>query len=80
VTIFWQSFDNVGVVSHIVRLSLDGGNTFTTIADNLPGNAQSFMWVSSQNQVTTQGRIRVVALDAAGNRGRDDSNANFAIF
>ena len=75
VNITWQS---TGAVSHEVKLSRDGGATFTDISPQLSGSAQSFLWIVP-NQSTTQGRIRVAARDAASNRVTDDSNANFTI-
>ena len=75
VNITWQS---TGAVSHEVKLSRDGGATFTDISPQLSGSAQSFLW-TVPNQPTTQGRIRVAARDAASNRVTDDSNTNFTI-
>jgi hypothetical protein len=80
VTIAWRSVDNVRVVSHDIELSLDGGVSFPfDIATRLPGSAQSFTWAPTAEQATPQARVRVAAIDAAGNRGRDDSDADFRI-
>jgi hypothetical protein len=73
----WFSTDNVDVVSHDVQFSSNGGQTYSTIASGLSGNAQSFDW-SVPLQRTTQGRIRVVARDAGGNQGFGETN-NFSI-
>ncbi|HEX7186303.1 MAG TPA: Ig-like domain-containing protein [Thermoanaerobaculia bacterium] len=78
VTIQWISSDNVGVVAHDVKFSSDGGNNFVDIATNLPGSVQSFGW-TAPNLQTTQGVIRVVARDAAGNQSGDRSDAPFTI-
>jgi len=67
-TITWSSRDNVGVTSHDVLFSSNGGTTFTAIVTNLPGGAQSYNW-TVPNTPTTAGKIRVVARDAAGNQG-----------
>jgi pimeloyl-ACP methyl ester carboxylesterase len=79
-TIRWSSGDNVGVTSHDVLLSTDGGATFPlTLAPALSGNSQSFDWEIPASVVSTQARIRIIARDAAGNTGQDDSNSNFTV-
>ncbi|HLK61846.1 MAG TPA: RHS repeat domain-containing protein [Bryobacteraceae bacterium] len=65
----WLSDDNVGVATHDVSLSTDGGTTFpTVIASGLGGNTQAYNWTVPPE--ITPGRkavIRVTATDAAGN-------------
>jgi len=65
----WQSDDNVGVATHDVALSADGGQTFATaIAAGLGGNQQSFDWtVPPDIAPSRKAVIRVTATDAAGN-------------
>jgi YD repeat-containing protein len=65
----WQSDDNVGVASHDIALSTDGGQTFVTaIAGGLAGNAQTYNWsVPSDIAPTRTAVIRVTATDGAGN-------------
>ncbi|HEY0377028.1 MAG TPA: hypothetical protein VGC87_08730 [Pyrinomonadaceae bacterium] len=75
VNIEWQSS---GASSHAVKLSLDGGNTFTDISPQLSGSAQSFLW-TVPNVSTSQARIRIAARDSLDNRVTDDSNASFSI-
>ncbi|MBX7219889.1 MAG: NF038122 family metalloprotease [Blastocatellia bacterium] len=79
--ITWQSSDNVGIVSHDILLSLDGGASFpTVVANGLPGSAQSFVFAVPANQTGSKtGRIRVRARDAAGNLGQDDSDENLKV-
>ncbi|MBI3949103.1 MAG: PKD domain-containing protein [Acidobacteria bacterium] len=77
-TIRWNSSDNIGVTSHDVQLSTNGGSSFSTIASNLSGNAQSFNWTVPNNVSTNQAQIRVLAHDAAGNVGQATSG-NFTI-
>jgi hypothetical protein len=75
----WQSQDFDGeVFRHDVLYSANGGLSFTPIATNLPGAAQSFSW-NVPAVPTGQGRIEVVAYDDLGRAGRDRSNANFMI-
>lgn len=67
VTVAWQSRDDTSVVSHRVELSLDGGSTFPiTLASGLSGS--SYQWTVSESKTKTA-VVRVVAEDAAGNRG-----------
>jgi YD repeat-containing protein len=65
----WLSDDNVGVSSHDIALSTDGGKTFaTSVASGLNGNQQTFDWaVPSDVAPSRNAMIRVTATDAAGN-------------
>jgi YD repeat-containing protein len=65
----WQSDDNVGVTSHDIALSTDGGKTFpTAVAVGLGGNQQVYDWpVPLDIAPTRTAVIRVTATDAAGN-------------
>jgi YD repeat-containing protein len=65
----WQSDDNVGVVSHDIALSTDGGQTFATaIAGGLAGNTQNFNWLVPPDIAPSRTAvIRVTATDGAGN-------------
>ncbi len=79
--ITWLSSSNDFVLAiQEIRLSTDGGATFpTTIATGLAGTVQSFVWTPTSSDVTTQGRIRVMATDAAGNSGQDASDGDFIL-
>lgn len=78
-TIAWDSSDNLGVISHDILLSLNGGRNFSiTIISGLSGDVRSFAWTVPGNIETTQARIRVVAYDSSGNAGFDDTG-NFII-
>ncbi|HTS63237.1 MAG TPA: RHS repeat domain-containing protein [Candidatus Acidoferrales bacterium] len=65
----WLSDDNVGVATHDIALSTDGGKTFpTAIASGLNGNLQAYDWpVPSDTAPTRTAAIRVTATDGAGN-------------
>ena len=65
----WQSDDNVGIASHDVALSTDGGQAFAaTLAAGLSGNAQTYDWaVPADIPPSRAAVIRVTATDAAGN-------------
>ncbi|HET7523858.1 MAG TPA: Ig-like domain-containing protein, partial [Acidimicrobiales bacterium] len=78
VTIRWTSSDNVGVTAHDIKFSATGDAPFTDIVTGLPGTQQSYDWMVP-SQPTTQGVIRVVARDAAGNQSGDRSDATFTI-
>ncbi|HEY2016823.1 MAG TPA: RHS repeat domain-containing protein [Bryobacteraceae bacterium] len=64
----WQSDDNVGVATHDIALSTDGGKTFATaLAAGLGGNQQSFDWtVPADIAPSRNAVIRVTATDGAG--------------
>jgi hypothetical protein len=74
----WSSSDNVGVVSHEIQLSINGGADFDSVASAGPTD-DSYAWTVPENATTTQAVIRVVARDAAGNVAFDDSDAVFEI-
>ncbi len=65
----WLSDDNVGVTSHTVSLSTDGGQTFSaTLAAGLNGNQQSYDWTVPPDIAPSRDAvIRVTAADGAGN-------------
>jgi C1A family cysteine protease len=76
-TVTWSASDNIGVTSVDIRRSWDGGATFPdTLALGVP-NTGVFLWDVPESESTTS-RIRVVAHDAAGLAGYDDSDADFA--
>ncbi len=78
----WESVDDVGVATQEIRLSLDGAETFDiSIATGLAGNVQSFDFTppASREYRTKQAVLRVIATDAAGNSGSDDSDDFFRI-
>jgi hypothetical protein len=80
VPIRWESRDKGAVLRHDLTLSTDGGATFpTAIARNLSGTAQSFNWTVPFDLTTAQAKVRVIALNAAGNLGMDESGGTFTI-
>ena len=77
----WSSSDDVGVVSHTVRLSTDGGSSFpTVIASGLSGAAQSYLWQVPATLHSTKARIQVIAQDATGATGQAETAGDFVIF
>ncbi len=76
----WTATDDVGVMSVDVEFSSNGGATYGPIAGctGLSGAASSCTW-AAPGPVTTQGRIRVTARDAAGNSASAMSPANFTV-
>ena len=77
VTVSWIS-DHVRAITSVdIALSLDGGQTFDTIAAN-EANDGAFAW-TVPDVWTTQARLRVTARDAQGASGFDLNDANFAI-
>lgn len=73
-TIEWESVDNVAVVSQDVLLSLDGGQSFMTLASGLPNSSSSFDFTPASDHKTKKAIVRVIAKDAAGNQGQSDSD------
>ena len=74
----WVATDGVGVESVSLLLSRDGGSTFPdTIATGEP-NDSSYVWLVP-GTYSTRCVLKVVAYDAAGNSGQDDSDATFSI-
>jgi YD repeat-containing protein len=65
----WQSDDNVGIASHDIALSTDGGHTFAmAIAGGLAGTTQTYNWfVPPDIAPSRTAVIRVTATDGAGN-------------
>lgn len=78
VNLQWNATDNVAVANVDLYLSRTGvGGPYTLLAAGVP-NTGSYAWVvdpPSSNNV----RLRVVASDAAGNTGQDESDQDWAI-
>jgi|GEM_PF-1722821 len=80
IPISWSSSDNVRVAAHHIKLSTDGGKTYSyIIATGLPGTTQSFNWAIPPGLVTERARIRVYACDPSGNESQSATNGTFAI-
>ncbi|MFM9994914.1 MAG: agmatine deiminase family protein [Phycisphaerales bacterium] len=78
VDITWVSDDDESVQNVDLRLSVDGGATFPYVIASQTPNDRVQPWIVP-NIGTTTARVRVVARDAAGNTGADDSDTNFTI-
>jgi hypothetical protein len=76
-TIRWDASDDVGIVTTAVLFSTDGGATYpNTLASGTLGS--SWEWdVPDVDEPAC--RIKVVCLDAAGNQGADESDADFTL-
>lgn len=70
--VMFTSSDNIGVISHEVQLSVDGGTTFTSLTTALSGTDQSYLF-TVPNMKVKKGVIRVLAKDAIGNVGMGQS-------
>jgi YVTN family beta-propeller protein len=77
----WQSSDNTSISSHEILLSTDGGTSFPkTLATGIFGTDRSFaITLPKELPKTGKARIRVIAIDASGNKGMGDSSNNFKI-
>ena len=76
-TIGWTASDAVAVTAVNLRLSTDGGQTFTTIAAGLP-NRFTYAW-TIPDLSSGSCLLRIEALDPSGNVGSDVSDAPFTI-
>lgn len=77
--ITWDATDDVGVTSVDISYSIDGGPDIPIIslaASNGPG---TYTW-TVPNTKSTACLVKVVAFDAGGNSGQDESNAVFRIY
>jgi hypothetical protein len=72
----WEASDNVGVAKVHIWL-FQGNEQVMVIARDLP-NTGYYDW-TVPNRPGTNYRIRIVAVDAAGNAGYDDSDGTFEI-
>jgi uncharacterized protein (TIGR03437 family) len=79
----WKSADNGAVTKHRLALVRNSGGqmvTVTDIADDLPGDAQSFNWIIPDAiSPTTPARIRLVATDDEGAETEAYSASDFTI-
>lgn len=71
--VIWESIDDRSLASHEVLLSIDGGQSYTSVATGLSGSTQSFIYNIPAAQSAKTARIKVIARDGAGNRGEDTS-------
>ncbi|MBS1961452.1 MAG: hypothetical protein JST04_04495 [Bdellovibrionales bacterium] len=79
-SITWTATDTggTGVANTIlIELSTNGGSSYSTVSSG-ETNDGSYTW-SVPPTVSATARIRVTAIDAAGNSTSDASNANFSI-
>ena len=79
-SISWSSSDNIGIATQEIRLSNDSGITYPiVIAVNLDNSVQSYNWQVPASLTSTTARIKVIALDAQGNKGEGVNAGNFII-
>lgn len=78
VEIDWLSDDDVSVSNVDLLLSTNGGASFDTVIASATADDGAYTW-TVPDVFSTQARVRVVARDAQGNTGSDDSGADFTI-
>lgn len=76
-TVTWSASDPSDIASIDLFMSDDGGVTWKPIGLNV-GNGGSFDWFVP-NRPGSSTRIRVAAIDGAGNAGSDESPSDFTI-
>jgi hypothetical protein len=76
--ITWTATDPSGVISINIYESLDNGATYMPLALGL-ANSGTYAWVPANRPVTNAARIKIVAVDGAGNSTNDVSNAPYTV-
>jgi len=74
----WISDDDVGVSNVDILLSTNSGASFDTILASATADDGTHLWMVP-NVYTPHARVKVVARDAVGNTGSDESPADFTI-
>ena len=76
----WTASDETGLSSFDVLVSVDGGGSFTPIAEcqDVPHPATSCLWLAP-GPPSANALVRVTAEDTSGNTASDDSDAPFTI-
>lgn len=80
-TVAWTLPRQAGfqAVQQELYLSLDGGVSFTRLADNIPGNVEKYS-ITMPNVSTTTARLRLIAIEGSlGTALYGDSRADFTI-
>jgi hypothetical protein len=77
--ITWNATDDVGVSHVTIVLSSNGGLTYTDTLATAEPNDGVYSWEVTQG-ATAEGRVKVVAYDAAANSGEDTSDGDFEIY
>jgi len=77
-SINWSATDNEGVTRIDIRISLDGGETYQVINNNLE-NSPPFVWTIPDTFVSNNCKVKIIAYDAAFNSSQDESDAVFSI-
>ena len=72
----WEATDNVGV-DHVIIWLFQDSNQIAVIASNYP-NTGYFDW-TVPDRAGSGYKVRIAAIDAAGNAGYDDSDSPFSI-
>ena len=77
VTITWTADDNEGVTTVDILLSVDGGLTYDETIVEGTSNSGTYSWPATAG-ASDECRVCVIARDAAGLAGFDDSDADFS--
>ncbi len=74
----WTAEDASGIAAISIYVSLNNGTSFQPIALGLP-NTGSYSWFPANRPADNTARLRIVAIDNAGNTNQDQSDATFSI-
>jgi hypothetical protein len=79
VSIAWSASDDDAVRSLDIQASFDGGRTWHTIAEDLPGSATGFDWLLPPSTGIADVRVRVIARDLRFQNSADGDQVVFSI-
>jgi len=81
ITIRWEAADNVGINVQEIEISADGGQTYSSVVNNLTNTTTSYVWnVPVTATIGKTYLIRIKASDSAGNVGSDTSDGYIAVW
>ncbi|MEK6407017.1 MAG: S8 family serine peptidase [Acidobacteriota bacterium] len=82
-SIKWRESDNVGVLTRVIDVSTDNGNTFQQLVSMTApssGESQSYEWQVPADIFVSKAKVRITIYDGAGNSATARSNGNFEIW
>lgn len=77
--VLWSSSDNIAVVRQEIWLSQNGGQTYVALNTNLAGNVNAIALAIPAGPSVGGWRVRVIAFDAAGHSGMDETDGTFFV-
>jgi YD repeat-containing protein len=75
----WTASDAGTIARQEILVSMNGGQTFTALDTNLAGNVRSHVWAVPAGVSAAGWQLRIVAIDAAGHMGSDETEGLFFV-